>query len=143
MSPSGRRRAPTSAAPRSAPGGHSTFRVPRFALRCGFPSFASLKHAVEPIYRDAPNQHVKIIRYPGSDSAANGQGVGAHKDSGFLTFVLQDTEEGLEIEAQDGKREQGDRCIMLRTEEEGYRQPLSAGWRRARHGRTRGHKRSR
>ena len=28
-----------------------------------------------------------------------------------------------------GKREQGDRCIMLRTEEEGYRQPLSAGWR--------------
>jgi isopenicillin N synthase-like dioxygenase len=56
----------------------------------------------EPIYRDAPNQHVKIIRYPGSDAAANGQGVGAHKDSGFLTFVLQDAEEGLEIEAQDG-----------------------------------------
>jgi hypothetical protein len=27
------------------------------------------------------------------------------------------------------KREQGDRCIMLRTEEKGYRQPLSAGWR--------------
>ena len=38
----------------------------------------------------------------GSDTAANGQGVGAHKDSGFLTFVLQDAEEGLEIEAQDG-----------------------------------------
>lgn len=56
----------------------------------------------EPIYRDAPNQHIKIIRYPGSDAATNGQGVGAHKDSGFLTFVLQDAEEGLEIEAQDG-----------------------------------------
>jgi isopenicillin N synthase-like dioxygenase len=55
----------------------------------------------EPIYRDAPNQLIKIIRYPGSAPAADGQGVGAHKDSGFLTFVLQDTE-GLEIEAQDG-----------------------------------------
>jgi isopenicillin N synthase-like dioxygenase len=56
----------------------------------------------EPIYRDAPNQLIKIIRYPASDAAANGQGVGAHKDSGFLTLVLQDAEEGLEIEAQDG-----------------------------------------
>ena len=56
----------------------------------------------EPIYRDAPNQLIKIIRYPGSASADNAQGVGAHKDSGFLTFVLQDIEEGLEIEAQDG-----------------------------------------
>lgn len=55
----------------------------------------------EPIYRDAPNQHIKIIRYPGSVSAANGQGVGAHKDSGFLTLVLQDAEEGLEVETQD------------------------------------------
>ena len=26
----------------------------------------------EPIYRDAPNQHIKIIRYPGSDAATNG-----------------------------------------------------------------------
>ena len=24
----------------------------------------------EPIYRDAPNQHIKVIRYPGSDAAA-------------------------------------------------------------------------
>lgn len=55
----------------------------------------------EPLYRDSPNQLIKIIRYPGSAPAADGQGVGAHKDSGFLTFVLQDTE-GLEIEAQDG-----------------------------------------
>jgi isopenicillin N synthase-like dioxygenase len=56
----------------------------------------------ESIYRDAPNQHLKIIRYPGGDAAGNGQGVGAHKDSGFLTIVLQDAKEGLEIEAQNG-----------------------------------------
>lgn len=57
----------------------------------------------EPIYRDAPSQHIKIIRYPGSDSRDSGQGVGAHKDSGFLTLVLQDAQEGLEIETQDGR----------------------------------------
>lgn len=60
----------------------------------------------EPIYREAPNQHIKIIRYPGQDPSASGQGVGAHKDSGFLSFVLQDAQcgddFGLEVEAQDG-----------------------------------------
>ncbi len=53
----------------------------------------------EPLYREAPNQHVKIIRYPG---LGGGQGVGPHKDSGLLTFVLQDDAGGLEVEAADG-----------------------------------------
>jgi len=57
----------------------------------------------EPTYKDAPNQHIKIIRYPGRDSASGDQGVGAHKDSGFLTFVLQDRQDGLEVEALDGQ----------------------------------------
>ena len=60
----------------------------------------------EPIYRSAPNQHIKIIRYPGrddaSDAAASGQGVGPHKDSGFLSFILQDDVGGLEVEAESG-----------------------------------------
>ncbi|MGA2638733.1 isopenicillin N synthase family dioxygenase [Methylocella sp.] len=59
----------------------------------------------EPIYRSAPNQHIKIIRYPGRDGVsegASGQGVGAHKDSGFLSFVLQDEVGGLEVEAESG-----------------------------------------
>jgi isopenicillin N synthase-like dioxygenase len=60
----------------------------------------------EPIYRSAPNQHIKIIRYPGRDSdsdvAASGQGVGPHKDSGFLSFILQDGVGGLEVEAENG-----------------------------------------
>ena len=59
----------------------------------------------EPIYRGAPNQHIKIIRYPGrgdaSDAAASGQGVGPHKDSGFLSFILQDGVGGLEVEAEE------------------------------------------
>ncbi len=60
----------------------------------------------EPIYRGAPNQHIKIIRYPergeASDAAASGQGVGPHKDSGFLSFILQDGVGGLEVEAEGG-----------------------------------------
>ncbi len=59
----------------------------------------------EPVYRRAPNQHIKIIRYPGVASGserADAQGVGAHKDSGFLSFVLQDAVGGLEVEMRNG-----------------------------------------
>ena len=34
----------------------------------------------EPIYTPAPNQLLKIIRYPGRDARSDNQGVGAHKD---------------------------------------------------------------
>ncbi len=56
----------------------------------------------DPVFETAPNQHIKIIRYPGRDRAASAQGVGAHKDSGILTLLLQDKEAGLEVEAADG-----------------------------------------
>ena len=42
--------------------------------------------------------HLKVIRYPGTDSAAGDiQGVGTHHDSGLLTFILQDETGGLEV----------------------------------------------
>lgn len=56
----------------------------------------------EPIYRDGANQLIKIIRYPGLGATAEGQGVGAHKDSGLLTAVLQDEHGGLQIETDGG-----------------------------------------
>ncbi|MFD2262187.1 isopenicillin N synthase family dioxygenase [Lacibacterium aquatile] len=56
----------------------------------------------EPIYRGAPDQLIKLIRYPGRDVAATDQGVGAHKDSGLLTFVLQHQRGGLQVEGADG-----------------------------------------
>lgn len=56
----------------------------------------------EPIYAPTPNQHVKIIRYPGRTAGESDQGVGAHKDSGFLTILLQDTVGGLQVESEDG-----------------------------------------
>jgi isopenicillin N synthase-like dioxygenase len=56
----------------------------------------------EPIYRDAPHQLLKIIRYPGQDATPDDQGVGAHKDSGILTAVLQDDQGGLQVETENG-----------------------------------------
>ncbi|TBW39495.1 isopenicillin N synthase family oxygenase [Siculibacillus lacustris] len=54
------------------------------------------------IYTPAPTQHVKLIRYPGRDVAETSQGVGAHKDGGILTVLLQDVAEGLRVRTEDG-----------------------------------------
>ena len=43
------------------------------------------------------NQVIKTIRYPGRDVAQDGQGVGAHKDSEFLTLLWQDAVGGLQV----------------------------------------------
>jgi isopenicillin N synthase-like dioxygenase len=56
----------------------------------------------EPIYAPAPNQLLKIIRYPGRAAGEADQGVGAHKDSGFVTILLQDRVGGLQVETDDG-----------------------------------------
>ncbi|AVT76397.1 2-oxobutyrate oxidase [Rhodopseudomonas palustris] len=56
----------------------------------------------EPIYVPSPNQLIKIIRYPGRAADESDQGVGAHKDSGFVTILLQDTVAGLQVETADG-----------------------------------------
>ncbi len=57
----------------------------------------------EPIYARAPNPLIKIIRYPGREQTADDQGVGAHKDAGFLTLLLQEKQRGLQVEADDGR----------------------------------------
>lgn len=44
-----------------------------------------------------PYRHTKLIKYPGSSEVA-AQGVGAHKDPGYLTLVMQDENSGLEVE---------------------------------------------
>ncbi|BCP56060.1 2-oxobutyrate oxidase [Kaistia sp. 32K] len=60
------------------------------------------KDVFSPIYEKAPIQHLKLIRYPGRDATGSDQGVGAHKDGGFLTLLLQDVQGGLQVEADDG-----------------------------------------
>jgi isopenicillin N synthase-like dioxygenase len=51
-----------------------------------------------PIYADRPNHRMKIVRYPGRDETGDDQGVGAHKDGGFLTLLLQDQNKGLQVD---------------------------------------------
>ncbi|HEY9568892.1 MAG TPA: isopenicillin N synthase family oxygenase [Thalassobaculum sp.] len=68
-----------------------------FALSLGQPA-----DVFSPIYEGAPNRLIKLIRYPGRDRTADDQGVGAHKDSGFLTLLLQDAQKGLQVETAAG-----------------------------------------
>ncbi len=55
----------------------------------------------EAFYPD-PHLLLKLIRYPGRSEAQGRQGVGVHKDSGFLTFVLQDDVGGSGLQFFDG-----------------------------------------
>ncbi|TBW41298.1 isopenicillin N synthase family oxygenase [Siculibacillus lacustris] len=69
-----------------------------FAEALGLPA-----DALAPIWAEAPNHRLKIIRYPGLIGDDGDQGVGPHKDGGFLTLLLQDVQAGLEVEALDGR----------------------------------------
>ncbi|MFC5722972.1 isopenicillin N synthase family dioxygenase [Streptomyces gamaensis] len=53
-------------------------------------------------FADRPHLHLKLVRYPGSAPDGAGQGVGAHKDYGFLTLLLQDEVGGLQVQGADG-----------------------------------------
>ncbi|MFM9607949.1 isopenicillin N synthase family dioxygenase [Streptomyces niveiscabiei] len=46
--------------------------------------------------------HLKLVRYPGNAGNGADQGVGAHKDYGFLTLLLQDRVGGLQVQREDG-----------------------------------------
>jgi isopenicillin N synthase-like dioxygenase len=67
-------------------------------LRAFARSLSLPSDAFDALYGTQPNEHVKLIRYPGQAARASQQGVGAHKDSGFLTFLLQDDQPGLQVE---------------------------------------------
>lgn len=56
------------------------------------------ENAFDRLYGEKPNEHIKLIRYPGQQETQSSQGVGAHKDSGFLSFLLQDEQKGLQVE---------------------------------------------
>ncbi|MBB5122328.1 oxidoreductase [Streptomyces eurocidicus] len=53
-------------------------------------------------FAERPHLHLKLVRYPGSAPDGAAQGVGAHKDYGFLTLLLQDEVGGLQVEGPDG-----------------------------------------
>jgi len=53
-------------------------------------------HALDHTIGKQPYTHAKLIRYPGQNRPQ--QGVGAHKDPGYLTLVMQDEQSGLKVE---------------------------------------------
>jgi len=58
----------------------------------------------EPLVTPEPEVLVKIIRYPGasrSEPTDDAQGVGEHRDTGLVTFVLQDATGGLQVRLGD------------------------------------------
>ncbi|MGE1173412.1 isopenicillin N synthase family dioxygenase [Pseudomonas sp. BW7P1] len=72
-------------------------------LRAFAQSLSLPEDAFDRLYGDKPNEHIKLMRYPGQASSASNQGVGAHKDSGFLSFLLQDQQAGLQVEVEEGR----------------------------------------
>lgn len=67
--------------------------VKAFAAALGQPD-----NVFEQIYTPEPHHLLKIIRYPGREATESEQGVGAHKDGGFVTVLLQDVQAGLQVE---------------------------------------------
>jgi len=64
-----------------------------FSLALGQP-----ENVFDPIFTPEPNQLIKLIHYPGRDITETEQGVGAHKDGGIVTVLLQDVTSGLQVE---------------------------------------------
>lgn len=56
-------------------------------------------------FAGTPMLHTKVIHYPGRRHGESIQGVGAHKDSGCLTLLLQDTVAGLQVLEREGPGE--------------------------------------
>ena len=54
---------------------------------------------IESVFGAEPSPYLKLIRYP--PAASGERGVGVHKDSGFLTLLLQDRVGGLEALGND------------------------------------------
>jgi isopenicillin N synthase-like dioxygenase len=59
-------------------------------------SLGAGRNALDHTIGAQPYTHAKLIRYPAQQSVQ--QGVGAHKDPGYLTLVMQDAQSGLKVE---------------------------------------------
>jgi isopenicillin N synthase-like dioxygenase len=77
-------------------------RVLTLLLRAFALSLGQREEVFEPLYREGPHVLVKLIRYPGRDRTESDQGVGAHKDSGLLSLLLQDAQGGLQVQSAHG-----------------------------------------
>ncbi|WP_131785945.1 isopenicillin N synthase family dioxygenase [Protofrankia symbiont of Coriaria ruscifolia] len=75
-------------------------RLARTLVRAFAESLGLPAGHLDPTFAVEPRSHLKLIRYlpaPPDFAAGYDQGVGAHKDGGFITFVLQDDTGGLQV----------------------------------------------
>ncbi|MFD9894886.1 isopenicillin N synthase family dioxygenase [Amycolatopsis sp. NPDC059027] len=77
-------------------------RVSREVLRALAAALGQEENYFDAWFDEEAATHVKIIRYPGRPSEDADQGVGAHKDYGYLALLQQDEVGGLQVQAADG-----------------------------------------
>ena len=56
----------------------------------------------DPWFDGDTHDHLKVVRYPGSTHRTGDQGVGAHKDYGWMALLLQDDLGGLQVQSAEG-----------------------------------------
>ncbi|RQT15004.1 isopenicillin N synthase family oxygenase [Burkholderia contaminans] len=78
-------------------------RVGREVLKAIAVAINHPEDTFESMFEPHPAQHLKIVRYPGSDLIENQQGVGAHKDGGLITILLNDHNPGLMVQTSTGE----------------------------------------
>ena len=71
-------------------------------LRAFLVSLGQTPDALDALIGAPRNHRLKIIRYPGQPQGQSDQGVGAHKDGGILTLLLQDEVGGLQVQTSEG-----------------------------------------
>jgi isopenicillin N synthase-like dioxygenase len=77
-------------------------RVTREVLRALAVALGQEEGYFDAWFDEESSLHVKIVHYPGRPTQAEDQGVGAHKDYGYLTLLQQDEIGGLQVRATDG-----------------------------------------
>ncbi|MFE0019670.1 isopenicillin N synthase family dioxygenase [Amycolatopsis sp. NPDC059021] len=77
-------------------------RVSREVLRALAAALGQDENYFDAWFDEEAATHLKIIRYPGRPAADADQGVGAHKDYGYLALLQQDKIGGLQVQAADG-----------------------------------------
>jgi len=78
-------------------------RVGREVLRALAAALGQDEGYFDTWFDEESSLHVKIVRYPGRPDPASDQGVGVHKDYGYLALLQQDEVGGLQVEGPDGR----------------------------------------
>jgi len=77
-------------------------RVGRQVLRALAAALGRPESYFDEWFDDEASLSLKVVRYPGRAEGEPTQGVGPHKDYGYLALLLQDDLGGLEVEGPDG-----------------------------------------